>query len=418
MHINQPLNESVAVVGGGIIGLCIAAYLQQSGIGVTIYEPAEPAQQTSAGNAGALSQGSVAPFGMPGTLKKVPSMLLDKTGPLYLRPSYALAAAPWLARFVLASRPDRVEEISRALSALHGRVFTAYETLLAFCGAEDLLRRTGQLHLYRDRNGLAGDHASWQLRRDRGVDWHVVEADELRRLEPAVSDKYRVGVFMPNEGMIISPVSLLRRLRDTVQKSGASIRPFKVRRVRVVDTGNIELQDAHGSIVYQKAIIAAGAWSGELCRQVGFKVPLETQRGYHVMYGHSKTVLKRPVTATDTKIFASPIEGGIRIAGTVEFAGLNRPENHKRCLALRKHGRELIPGLLEQPTETWMGNRPCLPDSLPVIGRSPRQTNLYFAFGHGHLGLTGAAATAEIICNLINGKNAEIDLSPFAIDRF
>lgn len=418
MHSVRSEGERVAVVGGGIIGLSIAAYLLKSGISVTVYEPADPEQQTSAGNAGALSQGSVAPFGMPGILKKVPGMLLDANGPLYLRPSYALAAAPWLARFVLACRTDRTEKISRALSVLHGRVFKAYESLLAFCEAEDLLRRTGQLHLYRDRKGLAADDASWRLRRDRGVDWQTVEGDDLRRLEPAVSDKYRIGVFMPNEGMILSPLSLLLRLRDAVLRAGACIRPFRVTRVNVDNEGQIELQDEQEGIVYQKVIIAAGAWSAELCRQVGFKVPLETQRGYHVMYSGSTIALKRPITAADSKIFASPIDGGIRIAGTVEFAGLDRPKNHKRCLSLVRHGRALIPELPEQPTGTWMGNRPCLPDSLPVIGQSPCHANLYFAFGHGHLGLTGAAATAEIICSLIKGKNVEIDLSPYAVDRF
>jgi D-amino-acid dehydrogenase len=413
----------VTVIGGGIVGICCAATLQREGLKVTVIDPGVAVERCSYGNAGSLSAGSVAPLAMPGVLGKVPGMLLDPKGALRIRPGYLPRVAPWLVRFVRSAAPDRVERASRALHALLDPAIDALLPLARDAGAADLVRRSGQLQLYPSRAAYEADAAGWDLKRARGVRVETVEADEIRQMEPEVGPDYRYGVLLPDEGMVADPQGLLDALAEAFVRDGGRI----VRgRAAGFETGpegpRRVVLDGGETLPAGRVVVAAGAWSHRLAAGLGDRIPLETQRGYHLTLRDPGLSLGRPVVAADRKCFATPMSMGLRLAGTVEFAGLDAPPDRARAEALLDHGRRLFPRLAagagSGAVTAWMGHRPCLPDSLPVIGRARRFPSVTYAFGHGHLGLTGAAVTGRHVAALVMGRAPAIDLAPFGPDRF
>lgn len=409
----------ITVIGGGVIGLACAHRLQRAGLTVELIDAGPPQIKCSFGNAGSISSGSVAPLALPGVLAKVPSMLLDPGGPLRVRPGYVLRALPWLWQFVRAARRDRVERIADALSALLAPAVQTTRALAEDCGAGDLVRDTGQLQLYPSRKALEADGAVWRLRRERGVEFVEVDAGQIRDLEPAVGSAYPVGIYLPNEAMAADPWQLCECIAADFRARGGTILHGRVHGFGMRDgrPHRLRLEDGSERALSQ-VVIAAGAWSGQLTSQIGHPVPLESQRGYHLSLAGASVKLGRPVVMADRKCFVTPMQGALRLAGTVEFGGLDAPPNRARARRLLDHARHLLPGLEHGAVDEWMGHRPCLPDSLPVIGRSRRHSNVLFAFGHGHLGLTGAAVTAEQVARLATGAPATIDLAPFDIERF
>lgn len=385
---------------------------------MTVVDRGAATERCSYGNAGSVSSGSVAPLAMPGLVWKVPGLLLDSLGPFYLRPSYAPRAVPWLFRFLLAAQPDRVEAASCALRALLAPATDALRNLAAGSGAENLFRTTGQLQLYPNNAALQADAAIWNLRRSRGVRAEILSKDEIRQLEPGVGGAYTCAVFLPDEGMVLDPQRQLEALTKAFVRGGGRLLVQNCRGIDVDDVSKVVLALDGDRLVADRVIVAAGAWSHRLAAQVGDPVPLETQRGYHVTIMDAGVDLRRPVVAADRKCFATPLAAGLRIAGTVEFAGLEAPPDYRRARALLEHGRRLLPSLRTNYYTEWMGHRPCLPDSLPVISSAARSQRLFYAFGHGHLGLTGAAVTGELIAALAAGRPPSIDLHPFRVDRF
>lgn len=410
--------RSVVVIGAGVVGMAAANALLNEGFSVTVLDSGPPGEGCSFGNAGALSPGSVAPLAMPGILKQVPGYLADPEGPLYINWAYLPRAAPWLFRFVRASSPDRVQAISNALKALLSPALERYLTLLKEIGGEDLIRRTGQLHLYASDEAFAKDSRVWALRRSQGVAVENVTLPEIRQLEPAVGELYARGVFLPNEGMIANPFRLVQTLAGHFSRRGGTIRRAKVTGFEIGPEGPSAIVTDNGRVSAERIVICAGAWSHRLSAQLGSTVPLQTQRGYHVTLSDPGVSLRRVVAAADTKCFATPMEMGLRLAGTVEIDSLDRSPNYARAKALIRHGKRLLPGLKGDGGTEWMGNRPCLPDSLPVISRSPRFPSVFYGFGHGHLGLSGAAVTGDLLADLVVGRQSRIDLSPYRIDRF
>lgn len=411
-------HRRITVIGGGIVGLSCAHALQARDLSVEVIDVGRPEEKCSFGNAGSISAGSVAPLAMPGTLRNVPGMLAAPKGALYLRSSYALKAAPWLWQFVQAARSDRVEAAARALSSLLGPAVDASLELARACGAEHLVQRTGQLQLYPNEAALEADSMVWNLRRRMGVSLQFIGADEIRELEPAVGERYPLAVFLPDEGMVSDPWRLCTTVADDFCQRGGRIIRGRVKGFTFGSDGPSQVLVDGEALPVDRVVVAAGAWSGHLAKELGHRVPLETQRGYHVTLKNPTIELSRPVVMADRKCFATPLDGALRLAGTVEFAGLNAAPDYRRARYLLEHGRRLLPGLNTDVFTEWMGHRPCLPDSLPVIGPSTKHENVFFAFGHGHLGLTGAAVTGEHIADLVASKQTTIDLSPFRIDRF
>lgn len=412
--------QHVLVVGAGIVGLALAWKLRQEGAAVTVVDPAPPAEGgASFGNAGAISSSSVVPLAMPGLLRQVPRMLLDPAAPLHIPASYWLRAAPWLARFVAAARPAAV---SRAVAALHTLQHLATEQHLALArevGASELIRPLGHLYVYRDERQLAKDRANWDLRRSHGARIEMLDRHGIEGLEPAIGPAYRLGVFLPDHAHCASPHRYGQAVAKAFIAAGGEIRRDRILALSVSDgrvTGAKGEAQEHPA---DAVVVAAGAWSARLLARFGYRIPLETQRGYHVNLPAAGIDVTRPVIPADRKVFVTPMEGALRVAGTVEFGGLERAPNAARARLLYQDLAAVLPAARTEGAEGfWMGHRPCLPDSVPVIGPSRRVPGLWFAFGHGHLGLTGSAPTAAMLAPAILGRPVNADLSPFAAERF
>ena len=414
------MSQRVIVVGAGIVGLCVAWHLARSGAAVTVLDGEAPGSGASSGNAGAISAGSVAPLAMPGVLKQVPGMLLDPAGALHIPPRYALRAAPWLMRFVASARPARVAAIAEALSGLLGNAMEEHRRILAEEGALDLIRETGQLYLYRDRAQYAKDAGGWALRRQHGMRIEYLEGREaIREVEPDMQGDYALGLLIPEQGSSVNPQRQAQVVARGVERLGGTIRRAAVRALLTEDHRVAGVATAAGPVAADQVVLAAGAWSARLLGPLGLRVPLDTQRGYHVMLRDAGITLHRPVVPADRKAFISPMEGGLRVAGTVEFGGLDAPPTPRRAALLLDDLRKAFPQARTEGAEGhWMGHRPCLPDSLPVLGPVRSWPGLWCAFGHGHLGLTGSAPTGALLARAMLGPAPNLDLAPFAVERF
>lgn len=415
--MQQTDRDGVAIVGAGIVGLCTAYALRQAGWRVTLYDPSPPGSQCSSGNAGALSSRSVAPLAMPGVLGNAMSMLFDATSPLHIPLRYWLRAAPWLAGFVAAARPERVRRIASALDRLLAGSVEAHARLAAEVGRPDLVRRNGQLHLYPTERDYAKDRASWELKRAHGLKMERVDRDAIVQLEPAVGAAYGTGLFLPDEGWMAEPLQYAQALATRLGRMEAGFVQARVTGLRQ-EGGGWTLTDGLRRWPAARVVICAGAWSRPLLAAQGHDVPLETQRGYHLHLARPNVAPSRIVVLADRKVFLTPMESGLRMAGTVEFGGLGRPLNRRRAMLLAGHARAGLPQLQIDEPAVWMGHRPCLPDSLPVIGPVPQRPGLWCAFGHGHLGLTGSANTGTLVARAMAGQAAADELAPYSIGRF
>ncbi|MCW1935852.1 FAD-dependent oxidoreductase [Pseudomonas sp. YY-1] len=408
----------VIIIGAGIVGLCTAYQLLETGKRVTIVDPSQPGAECSSGNAGSLASGAVAPLAMPGVLKQAPGMLLDPTGPLYVPLSYLLHVAPWMARFVAASSPARVAEIALALHALIGDAVQLHKAMATQVGCRELIADSGQLHLYPDQSSLEKDNAGWALKQQHGLNAQRIGRADIHALEPAVSDHYQVGYHLPDQPWVKEPQLYASSIAEYLKGRGVQFVRDRVRGLSK-DSRGWSLQGQFDEYCTAQVVLAAGAWSAQLLRPLGVKVPLETQRGYHLRFAKSEVALERIVVLADRKVFITSMQSGLRVAGTVEFGGLERPPSHPRAALLADHAKAGLPDLdVSNPVE-WMGHRPCLPDSLPVIGEVPQQPGLWCAFGHGHLGLTGSAGTGRLLAQAMSGSAlAQKAITPFSINRF
>lgn len=409
----------VIVIGAGIVGLYTAYHLQRAGWHVQVIDHGEPGMGCSAGNAGALSTSSVAPLGLPGVVRQAPRMLLDPDGPLSVPPHYWLAAAPWLLRFARASSPDKVAAISHALKQLLAPAIQHHQQAMQDLGESALIQTTGQLHVYPDEKSAEKDGGGWALRRQHGIHIEKLNQEQIRDLEPQVGPHYRLAYFMPDQGMVVNPLRQAQVLAAGLAARGVDFVRDRVTALQAEGrrvTGVACTQATHKA---DHIVVCAGAWSAGLLKGLGYRIPLETQRGYHLTLADSGIELRRPVVAADRKIFATPMEPGLRLAGTVEFGGLERGPTVRRVALLHKYGKLMFPDLNPAAKATsWMGHRPCLPDSLPILGPAQSFGGLWFNFGHGHLGLTLSAVSGELLARAMQGLPAAIDLAPYAAERF
>jgi D-amino-acid dehydrogenase len=409
----------MVVVGAGIIGVATACVLTQEGWEVTLLAPEAVGEGGAAlGSAGLFATQTVQPLGMPGVVRGIPRMLLDKDAPLSIRWRYAPRFLPWFLRFLRASRPTEVERLSHALRDMLDQSYEAYAPLLDAADAHDLVRRDGLVTVYRTAEQLGAARPDIELRKRRGVELQLVSGDDLRRLVPAVSPDYEHGVFYPKCGHTTDPRALLLALWRSVERSGGTFVKDTAVGFDIRGRSVAAVRTRSAAVPADAVVIAAGAWSKPLTRALGLRVPLDTERGYHVTLADAGIELPVPIIVGDVRFAVTPMTMGVRLAGTVEFAGLRAPPNQRRQDMLVRLARRCFPGLRTDRQSRWMGFRPALPDSLPVIGRSPQHSNVYFGFGHGHLGVTGGAITGKIIADLAAGRPPQIDVAPFRVDRF
>ncbi|VVD72321.1 NAD(P)/FAD-dependent oxidoreductase [Pandoraea terrigena] len=421
------MNDSrpVVVIGGGLVGVCTAAYLQRAGHAVVIVDRQSVRQAASLGNAGCINGSSVVPIAMPGVLWQVPGWLMQPDGPLVLRWGYLPRMVPWLMRFVAASQPARVTAQAHALRALLGPALDAYQPLLDDAGANDLVSRRGYLIAYSSQKGMAGDEGGMALRRDNGVHIETLGAAALREFEPALSHDFVGARYIGETGHTLDPGALLARLTAQVIVRGGRVVDAAATAIETNGAQAVAVHTDRGREPASAVVIAAGAWSAPFVRQLGDTLVFDTERGYHVEIPTPDEMPSRPVMWAEGKLFATPMNGRLRGAGTVELAGLQASPNWRRADLLLNQLYTMFPGAVKgaKPTQSvdgarWQGFRPSTPDSLPVLGAASKVPNAFYAFGHGHVGLTAAASTGRTIAALVSGERPAIDLAPFSIGRF
>jgi D-amino-acid dehydrogenase len=412
----------IAVIGAGIVGLCCATYLQRDGRKVVVIDPGGPGEGATYGNAGGLNGSSIVPVAMPGVLAKVPHWLVDPAGPLSIRLRYLPKLVPWLYRFVRAARPELVREQARALRGLLAPSVDMYRALAASVGAGQLIQRSGLVMVYRSEASFAADAGANRLRSANGVVIEELSRDELRQLEPALSPSYARARLISENGYCRNPLRLAQSLAQALVANGGEIRRERAEGFAFAEGRVAAVLTATGQVPAAAVVVAAGAHSKPLAARLGENVPLDTERGYHAMIKDPEVAPRLPIMEMDGKFVATPMEEGLRMAGTVEFAGLDAAPNWRRAQVLLRQGQAMFPGLAraigEERVSVWMGFRPSMPDSLPVIGPARGAPNAFLAFGHGHVGLVGAPMTGRTVADLIAGQPPAIDVAPFRAARF
>ncbi len=418
MNPQPAQRRRVTIIGAGVVGISCALYLLRDGHDVFVVDRLPPGEGCSKGNAGLFASESFVPLALPGTLGKVPGWIMDPLGPLAIRWRHAPRLLPWLVRFIRAGRPRRVEEICDALESLLDSSLEHHKALAQGTDAEGLIRSEGCMYVYEDAKSLANDAKSWDLRQAHGTVMEPLDAAQIRAREPALAPIYEHGYFIPNLGHTVEPMLLVKGLARHFEKSGGVILKREVRDIQVGPDGPRCLITDGDDLDVDVLVIAAGAFSNRLTAGLGSPVPLEGERGYHVTIANSGIHLNTPVFANTYKFIATPMAPGIRFAGTAEFAGLDAPPNDARAAVLVTHAKRMFPDIDTSDISTWSGFRPTLPDSLPVIGPSPVFGNVFFAFGHHHVGLTGGPKTGQLIADLVAGRTPNMDIRPFRADRF
>lgn len=414
----RPEFARVAVIGAGIVGVSTALYLQRDGRQVTLIDPRGPGEGASRGNAAVIAAESCVPVATPGIAWQVPGMLLDPLGPLAIRWSYLPKLAPWLWHFVRASSPVRVEEISKALRSILMGSVDAFMPLVEDAGAADMIRRTGWLGVFGNERKWQGAQWGLELQRRRGVEFTVLEGEEIRQFEPALAPSYRHAVFYPENAYVVDNFRLVQLLAESFLRNGGVHIREEVHDFEFGPNGPTHVLTNGGRHACDAVVITAGAWSRKLCRRLGHDPLLDTERGYHVMLPDPGVMPRLPIYSGDHSFAVTPLAHGLRFAGTVELGGLETAPNFARADVLLARGRQMFPGLKEDGATKWMGFRPSMPDSVPVISGSTRLRNAFFGFGHGHLGLTLGPQTGRILADLVAGRDPGVDMRPFRIDRF
>ena len=410
----------VIVVGAGIVGVATAIWLQRDGHRVILIDRVDPGDEasTSYGNGGVLASCSIVPVTVPGLMRKAPKMLFHRDEPLFLKWGYLPRLAPWLRRYLRHCKPDEARRIAAALHAIIGDSLADHQALAAGTGAEKWVIPSGFLFLYRDRRHFAEDAFEWSVRRAHGFTWDELEGAALQAYDSVYGDHMQFAADVPGHGRIADPGRYVRDLATHAAANGARILRADVEDI-AREGGRVSGVRAGGeTIPCSKVVIAAGARSHTLTAKFGLQVPLESERGYHIdLWGASK-MPKTPTMVASGKFVVTPMEGRLRLAGIVEFGGLDAPPSRAPFALLRRQIKRAVPGIAWQEAREWMGHRPAIVDSIPVIGEAPALTGAYLGFGHHHVGLTGGAKTGRLLAQLVSGRAPNIDLAPYAPSRF
>ncbi|QQU69271.1 FAD-binding oxidoreductase [Pseudomonas fluorescens] len=413
----DPKQADIVVVGAGIIGVACALQLARQGRRVVVLDPQSPGMGASYGNAGHLATEQVFPIADLSILKRLPAMLLDPMGPLRLDWTYLPRALPWFIRLLLNLRPARYQRTVAGLRALNEGSLGAWQRLLQSMGQTQLLREDGSLLVYERAESRAALDAVQQRMRQQGVAVDFWSGDAVRKAAPQLSDAIQGGLFFPATGHFLDPYTVVGELVNAAKAEGVQFLQQRVLDGRLESNG-VSLMTDQGVLTAQQVLIACGAHSAKLTAALtGKQVPLDTERGYHLMLPHEQQRLPFAVTSLERKFIMTPMTGGLRLAGTVEFAGLDRPANMQRAWQLHRLSKGLFQHDLSDSEATpWMGFRPSLPDSLPIIDRVC-EGKVLLAFGHQHLGLTQAAVTAERVGQLAAGERVP-QLHLYRLERF
>lgn len=410
----------VTIVGAGIIGIQTAHALLDDGHAVTLIDPDGLGQRTSRGNAGGIVHTDILPLASPKVWRHIPGWLIDPLGPFAIRPAYMLSILPWLLKFVRASSPGQVERSTQALIGLNGGSLAAWEQRLRKLGLENRhLRRLGYACVFSSKQHFEAALPTLKRQERLGYQLELLpDHAAVKKLEPAFGPAAVAGVNYPAGVNVDDPASVTLALGEAAIGRGAKLLRDEVVSVQPAAAG-VELRLGSGQAMQSDMIvIAAGAWSRPLCAQLGDDVPLDTERGYNLTLPKGSFGLSRMILFEGEGFVTTPLDIGDRIGGAVEFGGLTLPPNYKRVDAMVARAKRFLPDARFEGGTRWMGFRPSLPDTLPVIGTASRSKRIVYAFGHAHHGLTQSALTAEIVGALVGGRPPPLDIAPFDVRQF
>lgn len=409
----------MAVVGAGIIGTTIAYELRRRGKAVVLIDRDSPGRGASYGNMASIAVTEFLPSSRPSIWAQIPRWLIDPEGPVHVRPSYLPKLLPWFLRFLEAGRPSRVRQLEAAGAALCSRVYDDLLPLLEAAGLSDMLSQEGCLSLYTDEAEFAADAEHIRALERYGFPIDILGGNAIRDLEPAISPKISKAVLFPLNRSVQDPYRLVTALAERFEALGGRIERGDIGGFTRSNGQVTALHFADGrEMAVSQAIICAGAYTGGLAQLLDERIPLETERGYHTQIMSPGIAMRHSIIWPARAFMVTPTAGGIRVGGTVEMAGLEAQPNYRRAKVLVKKARDALPHLQAQDATEWMGHRPALPDTIPIISRSAKTRGVLYATGHGHLGLTYAATTARLIADLATDREPPLNLKPYRVDRF
>lgn len=417
-NTSRSVNQNVAVIGAGVIGIATAIQLQQCGYQVTLLDKQGISEGCSKGNAGHFATEQIFPLAQASLLPQLPKMLLNPKGALRISPSYLFKALPWFMRFLANMRPRIFKQNKEALKKLNCAAINAWQRLTQASNSEGLFHLNGSLLTFESdsrKNALT----TLEHYKNEGVNVTLLERNELDELQPGLHQNITHALYFTDVGHTCSPYQLNLALFEHAKSLGVSFKQVEVTSLFTTDSA-VTINTNHDDLVFDALVMCTGAHSKSLCKQLGYNAPLDTERGYHYMVS-SENMPTMPVVSFEKKFILTPMQEGLRLAGTVEFAGLSKAPTYRRADMLKKLGESIWPNMVDDHPEQdkkWMGFRPTLPDSLPVMGRAPKHNNVFFNLGHQHLGLTLAAICAELIACDVQGVKPLIDLTPYSIARF
>jgi D-amino-acid dehydrogenase len=398
-------NASVVVIGAGIVGTAIARALQRDGHRVTLVDSAEPGRATSYGNAGFIAIDHMLPLARPSTLRRIPKMLASRNGPLTIHLPSVPRLLPWMARFALAaSSKDEVRKGIEALGALGAEANIAWQAEIQASGLGELFKSNGALYVYESEAAFLGGADERQLQREKGVEFEIVDGARAREIAPGLSPHIVRGVYYLHGIHTVNPHRVVATLAERFAADGGRLLRGKVTGFARDDATVTSVLTGEQTLPARAVVIAAGCASGELTRMLGFNAPLIAERGYHLMLAPDNVRFDLPVCPAERGFFITPMQDGLRLAGTVELATSNQPPSWQRAELLAKHLAAIFPGVGGIERSRWMGERPSLPDFRPAIGRAPNLANVFCGYGHQHVGLTLATATGRLIARQMAGE--------------
>lgn len=410
-------DQTAVVVGAGIVGLCCAHQLQKAGYAVTVLDRAEPGQSTAAGSCGILATTHVAPLALPGSLSRV-GAVIDGPGPMLIRSQYISRLLPFLVPFYALSRPDAAEAISEKLSQVNRFAVEALAEILADVDAAELLKRRGWLYVYESDESFRAAQPELDFRRRRGWRVDLLTGDQAREMEPALGPSIRHAVYLPEAADVTDPVEAMRRIAHAVMARGGQIVQEEVTELEADANGVVSVQSATGAYEGSVVVLAAGPWSSGLLAKVGLTIPDAPEAGSSITFPDANIRLRYPVSSSDHKCVVNCMADGFRLTTGADFTDLSAPADYAQSERLTAVAKRLFPALQDKSPVRWYGIRSAMPDSLPAIGRSLGHKNLVVAFGHGHLGLTLAGVTANLVCSLLGAGPGALDPELFRPDRF
>ena len=409
--------SSVGIVGTGIQGVCISLFLIKKGFKVTLIDRDEPGQHSASyGNAGHFSPYASVPVNRPDILVDIPSMLLSSTGPLALKWNYVPKMLPWFLKFMMNCTKKKMIHTAKYMHQILDLAIPAYDELFQDIDVTGLVESKGIIYFWTEKD-LKSRELEINIRKELGVKQQLLTPHEIHDLEPHINKIYHGGVLYPQARHARNPKKILLKLFDLFLKRGGNFKKQDVKTISFTSDNKPKISTGSESCVFDKAVIACGAFSKRFTDQVNEKIPLDTERGYHIHFRGYDHLLSRPVIFLNRGFGITPMEQGLIVVGTVEFGGLKNPPSKKRILNLVNNAKYLLPDLKVHEDE-WLGFRPTLPDFLPVIGPSKNHKNLFYSFGHHHLGWTLGAVSGKIISKMMANEKSNLDLKPYSSIRF